>query len=225
MPLPAPVLPGRGRTPMRSRLFALCLLWLLPLAALAQAMPAGMGIEYIPIADGKRWNEEPGTIEVAEVFAYGCSHCDDFHPLLTAWKRRAGEDVRLRYVPAVWYTDDVYGRGYFAIEALGRVTELHPRLFDAVHREGSLPARGASLQEMATFLVAQGLDPAQVRTALTSADTTAKMNAAKAFAMQAGVRGTPTLIINGKYRVQGSSLEQSLRIADALIAVEHAAAR
>lgn len=225
MPPPGPALAARGRAPLRSHLLALCLLWLLPLAALAQSMPPGMGIEYIPIADSKPWREEAGTIEVAEVFAYGCVHCDDFHPMLTAWKRRAGDDLRLRYVPAVWSTDDAYGRAYFAIEALGRVAELHPRMFDAVHREGSLPARGATLQEIATFLVAQGLDPAKVRTALTSADTTAKMNAAKEFAVQARVRGTPTLIINGRYRVQGSSLEDSLRIADALIAVERAAAR
>ncbi|MGJ4802973.1 thiol:disulfide interchange protein DsbA/DsbL [Luteimonas sp. SDU82] len=210
---------------MRARLFALCLLWLLPLAALAQGLPPGMGVHYIPIADGERWRAEPGTIEVVEVFAYTCGHCDQFHPMLTAWKRGAGDDVRLHYVPAVWSPGDAYARGYFALEALGRVAEFHSRLFDAVHREGSLPARGATLQEVATFLAAQGLDAAQVRAALGSAATDEKMNAAKDFAVRAGVRGTPTLIINGKYLVQGPSLQDTLRIADALIAAERAAAR
>jgi len=38
--------------------------------------------------------------------------------------------------------------------------------------------------------------------------------------MRSQVGGTPTLVINGKYRVLGRSYEDMLRIADALIARE-----
>jgi len=211
--------------PLRSRLLALCLLWLLPLAALAQAPPDGMGVYWIPIQDGQRWSDEPGTIEVVEVFAYSCGHCDQFHPLLSAWQRTAGKDVRLHYVPAIWSPQDAYARGYFALEALDRVNELHPRLFDAIHRAGTLPARGASQQEMVAFLAGEGLDPDRVRAAMASPATDAKMNAAREFMLRGGIRATPTLIINGKYRVQGPTLQDTLRIADALIAMERAVPR
>ena len=40
-----------------------------------------------------------------------------------------------------------------------------------------------------------------------------------------GLEGTPTLIVDGKYRVQASTHEEALRIADQLIAMERAAAR
>ena len=218
---PAPV---RDR-PMRARLLALCLLWLLPLAAFAQAPPEGMGVYWIPIQDGQRWREEPDTVEVVEVFAYSCGHCDQFQPLLAAWKRKAGKDVRLHYVPAIWSPQDAYARAHFALEDLGRVAELHPRLFDAIHREGSLPARDASLQEMLSFLAGEGLDAGLVRTAMTSPATDAKMNAARDFMVRGGIRATPTLIINGKYRVQGPTLQDTLRIADALVAMERAVPR
>jgi len=218
---PAPV---RSR-PMRAGLLALCLLWLLPLAAFAQAPPEGMCVYWIPIQDGQRWQEEPGTIEVVEVFAYSCGHCDQFQSQLTAWKRTAGKDVRLHYLPAIWSPQDAYARGYFALEALGRVAELHPRLFDAIHREGSLPARNASSQEIASFLAAEGLEPAAVRVAMGSPATDAKMNAAREFIVRGGIRATPTLIINGKYRVQGPTLQDTLRIADALVAMERAVPR
>jgi len=209
---------------MRSRLLALCLLALLPLCAAAQQAPAE-GTDYVRIDDGQRWKPEPGTIEVVEIFSYACGHCDQFRPMLDAWKRKAGGDVRVHYLPAAYSPDDAYARGYFAIEALGRVAQLHPLLFDAIHREYSLPPRGASGGEMAAFLAAQGLDAAKVRAAMASPATDEKMNAAREFAVRSGLQGTPTLIINGKYRVLGRTLGDSLRIADGLIAMERAVSR
>jgi thiol:disulfide interchange protein DsbA len=41
--------------------------------------------------------------------------------------------------------------------------------------------------------------------------------------MRSGVSQTPTLIVNGKYRVIGTSFEDMLRITDALVAQERAA--
>ena len=52
-----------------------------------------------------------------------------------------------------------------------------------------------------------------------------KLKAARSFAVNAGVRGTPNLVVNGKYLVRGSSFEDVLRITDALVARERAARR
>lgn len=196
---------------------------LLPVAAAAQAPVAGS--DYVVIEGGQRWTPAPGTVEVVEVFAYACGHCDRFQPMLAAWARTAGDDVRVHYLPAAYDPGNAYARAYFALEALGRVAELHPRLFDAIHREGSLPARGASVAEVATFLAGEGLDRSAVTAAMSAPATDEKMNAAREFAMRSGLQGTPTLIINGKYRVQGRSLGDSLRIAEGLIAMERAVPR
>lgn len=208
---------------MGVRFAALALLLLLPLLAVAQGAPVE-GSDYVRIADGQRWQDEPGTIEVAEVFAYPCGHCDRFAPLLADWARGIGKDVRVRHIPAAYNPDDAYARGYFALQALGE-TRLHRRLFDAIHREGSLPARGATVGEVAAFLAAEGLDAGRVRGAMASASTDASMNAAREFAVRSGIQGTPTLIINGRYRVQARSLHDALRIAGALVAMERAPAR
>ena len=92
--------------------------------------------------------------------------------------------MRVRYVPAAYQPTDAYARAWFALEALGE-TRLHQRLFDAVHREGSLPGRGATIAEVGSFLVGEGLDAARVRAAMGSPATDAKMNAAREFARQA----------------------------------------
>lgn len=208
---------------MGARLLALGLLFLLPLLGAAHGVPAE-GSDYVPIEGGQPWQAEPGTIEVVEVFAYPCGHCDRFAPMLADWARKAGPDVRVRYVPAAYQPTDAYARAWFALEALGE-TRLHQRLFDAIHREGSLPGRGATIAEVSSFLVGEGLDAARVRAAMGSPATDAKMNAAREFAIRSGIQGTPTLIINGRYRIQARSLQDALHIADGLVAMERAAAR
>lgn len=208
---------------MIARLFALGLLLLLPLLAGAQSAPLE-GHDYVRIDAGQPWRAEPGTVEVAEVFAYPCGHCDRFAPMLAEWARRAGPDVRVRHVPAAYTSQDAYARGYFALETLGE-NRLHQRLFDAIHREGSLPGRGATVAEVSAFLAGEGLDAAGVRAAMTSPATDTKMNAAREFAVRSGIQGTPTLIINGRYRVQARSLHDALRIAEAVVAMERAVAR
>ena len=209
---------------MPCRLVLLCLLALLPLLPAAAQAPVE-GVDYVRIDQGQRWRPEPGTVEVVEIFAYTCGHCDLFRPLLDDWKRRAAADVRVHYVPAAYDPRNAYARAYFALEALGRVAELHPRLFDAIHRQGSLPARGASTGEMVAFLAGEGLDPARVAAAMEAATTDERMNAAHAFAVRSGIQGTPTLIINGRYRVLGRTLRDSLRIAEGLVAMERAMER
>ena len=53
--------------------------------------------------------------------------------------------------------------------------------------------------------------------------TSGKINKAKQFFIASGVNGTPTIVVNGKYRVEGKTYEDNLRIADHLIAMERAA--
>ena len=131
---------------LASHLFALCLSALLPLAAAAQTAPVE-GVDYERIDGGRPWQAEPGTIEVVEVFAYTCGHCDQFQPLLAAWKRKAGKDVRLRPLPAAYDPGDALARGFFAAEAMGRLGQVHQALFDAIHPEHVAPAMEALLAQ------------------------------------------------------------------------------
>ena len=69
-----------------------------PLAASASA-PADdapvPGVDYVEIEGGAPYRATPGTIEVAEVFAYWCGHCANFAPRLEAWKAKLPADVRV----------------------------------------------------------------------------------------------------------------------------------
>lgn len=209
-------------TRLTALLFALFLL--LPGVATAQhhGNDHGPGDGYEVIADGMRLAPPDGKIEVVEVFAYTCGHCNNFQPLVDEWLRRLPADVRFAYLPAAFDPNDAYARSYFAAEALGLLKRTHHETFAAIHRTQALPPRGATHVEMATFAAGLGADRERFLAAMTSPETDRRMAHAREFAVRNGVFGTPTLVINGRYRVQGRTFAETLRIADELIARERA---
>jgi thiol:disulfide interchange protein DsbA len=201
-------------------------LLLLPLAACAQAPSTGKpveGLDYEVLPAGQRWKPAaPGRIEVAEVFAYTCSHCADFQPAVDTWKKTKPADVDFVYVPAAFDPESPFARAYFAAETAGILAKVHQPLFDAVHERGSLP-HNATIDELGTWFTRQGHNGARLTTLMRAADMEPRLKRAHAFAVANRVNGTPTLIVNGKYLVRGRRAEDRLRIVDALVAMERAA--
>lgn len=197
-----------------SALFAL----LLPLSALAipPATAPTEGQDYVLIEGGQPYQPLAGKIEVAEVFAYWCHHCADFQPLVDGWKYKLPADVRFTYVPAVFSAGDPYARAYFAAEDAGALARTHVAMFRAIHDDKAL-AMNATADEIAWFYGQHGLDAAKIKIAMTSAATEAKLQRAHDFTLRSGVEGTPTLIVNGRYRVLGRTRDDTLRIAGQLI--------
>ena len=99
----------------------------------------------------------PDKIEVAEYFSYGCPHCFEFEPLISAWHRNLPEDVEFIRTPAIWNEDyQVYAQTYYTIQALKVVDVVHTPIFNAIH---NLRARLNSPQQMAGFLKDFGVAP------------------------------------------------------------------
>lgn len=198
------------------QLIARLFLALLLLPALAWAAPAVEGRDYVLIEGGAPWQPLQGKIEVVEVFDYRCDHCARFVAPLDAWQRKQSKDVRVSYVPLPRGNQDAFSRGFFATQAAGALDKVHAPLFAAVHQQGSLPAN-ASIDELSTWYGEQGLDTAKLRSAMDAPELAERLTAARQFATRSGVEGTPTLIINGRYRILGTSFETILQNADAVI--------
>lgn len=181
----------------------------------------GPGIQ--PIAGGQPLQPRDGKVEVVEVFAYTCGHCANFEPALHQWVRKAPAHVRFVYLPAVYDLNNAYARAYFAAESLGVLAQFHGAAYDAIHRHGTLPGRNASTGEIAAFAASLGIDAQRFADAMASAATDARMRAAYEFAVRSGIEGTPTLVVDGAYRVQGSSNAHTLELVDALITRLHGA--
>jgi thiol:disulfide interchange protein DsbA len=213
---------------MRKILVLLSSLLLLCVGApAASADPAAPveGSDYVVIDDGQPYAPLNGKIEVVEVFGYWCPHCAEFQPELSAWVRQLPAGVRFTYVPAVFTAGDSFARGFFAAEHFGALTRTHDAMFPAIHAQGLLPLN-ASVPELASYYGQQGLDAAKVQAYMLSPSVDAKLERARQFALRSGVEGTPTLVVNGRYRITARSHADGLRTASQLIAqlrTQHAA--
>ena len=202
------------------RFFALCLAAAVFAGHAAASTPPPAPVEgrdYVLIADGKPFADAKGKIEVAEVFGYWCHFCNDFQPLVDAWKRRLPADVNFVYVPAAFNPDDAYARGFFAAQQLGLLPRTHNALFRAIHATRDMPMN-ASATEVASFYAGYGVSAERFAAAMAAPAVDAQMQRARTFAERAQVPGTPSLIVAGRYRVTARTLDAQLRIADALIA-------
>ncbi len=175
------------------------------------------GTDYELIENGKPLDPLSGQIEVVEVFGYWCHVCADFQPLVDAWKRKLPQDVRFTYAPLEAVPGDQFARGYYAAQSTGVLLRTHNAVFDAVHAQRTLP-KNPTAAELTDFYITRGANAKTFAAVLDSDATTASVKRAHAFATRSNVPGTPTLIVNGKYRVLGRSLQDMLRITDALIA-------
>jgi len=192
----------------------------------AGSPPPVEGVDYVAIANGQPFDPANGQVEVVEVFGYVCPACNMFQPVVRAWKAQLPANVRFTYVPAQFGgTWDRYARAYYASDAMGLVPRTHDLLYNAIHLDQTLKGeRGEdSVQDIAAFYARFGVDPQQFASTMSSFAIDGKLRKAKQFTTRVGIEGTPTIIIDGKYRVLGKTREDELRIADQLIAQELAA--
>lgn len=205
------------------------LVWLLGSlnAALAQeAIPSAdfkAGEHYIELTTPAP-TQDPDKIEVAELFWYGCGHCFQFEPVLQEWKKTLPEDVSFREVPAlfggVWNT---HAQLFYTVQSLGKLEETHKAIFNAIHVE---KLRLANEAEMIEFLEPYGISEEQFEKAWSSFGVRSKMSEAGRLAKAYRATGVPTLIVNGKYRIEGGMVggfDGMLEVADYLIAQERQA--
>ena len=179
------------------------------------------GRDYEVIANGQPWMPLNGKVEVVEVFGYVCPACARIEPIFSGWEERLPADVRVSYVPAPFGPQwTPYAKAFYVAESLGLVDETHTPMFHAIHLENTLPGEGETPDEdaIAQWYGKHGADAKQFRAAMDSFSTTAKVNRGRQFMVRSGVSGTPTIVVNGKYRVTGGRTYQDvMQITDRLI--------
>lgn len=204
---------------MRGALALLAFAWVAGIAH-AQEIRARENIEYLqiapqPIVTGER-------IEVIDFFWYGCPACNAFQPELEAWIKRKPPDVALRRIPAIfWDTWAPHARIYYTLKRLGEIGRLHLKVYDGYHIE-ALPLSRPSV--MAEWAVRNGIDRKRWLDAYNASEVEAQVERARALTTAYSIRGTPSLVVDGRYlatwdlargdpRVMVAVLEDLVRLA------------
>ena len=190
------------------------LLWALTGAAPAESNWKE-GEQYFLVQPAQPTAVAAGKVEVVEVFSYACPACNLFYPVIDKLKVSLPSNVQWRFLPASWHVEEdwkVFQRAYLAAESLGIAARTHDQIFDAVWKTGELATMDAASGRMKNPLpsladVAQyyervaKLKPGVFLEAAHSFSVDARMREADAQIRAYEVDSTPSLIVNGKYRL------------------------
>ena len=178
------------------------------------------GVHYDRVVPEQHTNVPAGKIEVLEVFSYGCPACNGFQPVLEQLKQSLPPNAQMAYLPASFNPGEdwpMFQRSYFAAKALGIAERTHQAMYDAIWKTGELaisdPATRKlknpmpSLEDAARFYAsAAGVKPEAFLATANSFSVNLKMQVADQQITAMKVDSTPSLIVNGKYRLRMESL-------------------
>lgn len=190
----------------------------LPTLAQAQARAFQSGSDYLTLDKPAPTEAPAGKIEVVEFFWYNCSHCNGFEPMFDAWAKKQPKDVSVRRVPIAFRPDfEPQQRLYYVLESLGKIDELHKKVFMAIHVDKQ-PLNTAD--QITAWADKQGIPKAKFTELYNSFSVSTKARKATQLQDAYALDGVPALGINGRYFTSGTqakTLERSLQVADSLI--------
>jgi thiol:disulfide interchange protein DsbA len=177
------------------------------------------GVNYFLIEPARPTSMPPGKVEVTEVFSYGCPACNAFLPTMRQLKQSLPANAVLDYVPAAFQTAEdwpMFQQAYITAQALGVADKAHEAMFDAIWKTGELaiidPATQAlkphqpSIEDAAKFYARQtGVPVATFLNMAKSMSVDMKIKGDNDLMIQYRIDRTPTLIVNGKYRLHTES--------------------
>ena len=190
----------------------------LPTLAQAQAKAFQSGSDYLTLDKPAPVEAPAGQIEVVEFFWYNCPHCNAFEPMFDAWAKKLPKDVTVRRAPVAFRADfEPQQRLYFVLESMGKVDELHKKVFNAIHVEKQ---QLATADQITAWVEKQGIPKAKFVELFNSFSVSTKARKATQLQDAYAVDGVPALGINGRYFTSGTqakTLERALQVTDYLI--------
>ena len=198
----------------------------LPAFAQAQSRAFQSGTDYLTLDKPAPTEAPAGQVEVVEFFWYNCPHCNGFEPMFDAWAKKQPKDVSVRRVPIAFRPDfEPQQRLYYVLEGLGKLDELHRKVFMAIHVEKQ-PLNTAD--QITAWVDKQGIPKAKFLEMYNSFSVSTKARKATQLQDAYALDGVPALGINGRYFTSGTqakTLERSLQVADYLIVQSRTAAK
>ena len=192
--------------------------------AMAQAEPYQEGVHYFKI------NQVPAdtgsdTVEVTELFSYACSHCNTMEPYVQSWVQSKPDNVAFNRIAVAFGRKawEMMARAYITAEMLGIEEESHVAMMDAIWKDGK---QFRSLDDMADFYSSFGVERSAFLANYQSFAADSALRKSQRDVQLFGITGTPSLVVNSKYRIQSSKdvkdYNAMLDVVDYLVVKESA---
>jgi thiol:disulfide interchange protein DsbA len=191
----------------------------LPNLVWAQNKKPDDGTDYLTLDKRVPVETPAGKIEVIEFFWYSCPHCNAFEPKLVNWIKKLPPDVVMRRVPVAFRDDFVpQQRLYYTLEAMGKLDELHGKVFNTIHIDHNVIDKEGPILVWAEK---QGLDKAKFQEQYNSFSVSTKARRGTQLQDAYKVQGVPAIGVAGRYYTDGTlagTMDRALQVTDYLIA-------
>ncbi len=155
-----------------------------------------LGVDYVNLATPQPTQVVGKKVEVIEFFMYHCPHCNVLEPFLADWVKKNGDKVTFKRVHMPFRgANDPEAHLYLTLEALGKLDEMHPKAFKAMHVDRiNLGNEQTSLD----WAVKNGIDKTKFLDAWNSFGVMTKLKRLPSVLAAYKVDSVPTLIIDGR---------------------------
>ena len=162
----------------------------------------------------------PGVVEVTEVFSYACIYCNRAIPIMDKLKANLPANARLTYLPAAFNAAEswpMFQRVYYTAAALGQIPKMHDAIYSAIWTSKELAVVEAdgrrlkspqpTLEDAARFFEKKtGIKAEQFLATAKSFSVDANCRRADQLVKGYRIEGTPTLVVNGRYRIGATAM-------------------
>lgn len=190
--------------------------------AMAQLEPYQEGVHYFNIGQVPA-DTGTDTVEVTEIFSYGCSHCNTFESYLKSWIQSKPDNVVFNRIGVAFGRKawEMMARAYITAEMMGIEDESHFAMMDAIWKEKK---QFRNLDDLADFYSGFGVDRSAFIANFQSFAADSQLRKSQRDVQLFGITGTPSVVVNRKYRVTSSknvnSFNAMLDVVDFLVSKE-----
>ena len=197
----------------------------LPQTVLAQGAVPKAGKDYVKLAKPVASDAPEGKVEVIEFFWYSCGHCNEFEPVFASWlKSGAPKNLAARRVPVAFNASFApQQKLYYALEGMGKVEELHARVFRAIHVERQNLSKEDAI--FAWMGKQPSIDMAKFKEMYNSFTVSNQVRRASQLQEAYGVEGVPSMGVAGRYYTDGTlagSMPSVLNVVNYLVSITKA---
>jgi thiol:disulfide interchange protein DsbA len=197
---------------MRSLRFALLAASLAVGTAFASPADPKSGVEYITLAQPQAVQAAGKKVEVIEFFMYHCPHCNALEPQFEQWVKKQGDNIVLRrvHIPSQGASDPE-AHLYLTLEALGKVEQMHAKVFKAMHVDRVRLTKDDTIID---WVSKNGIDRATFLNAWNSFGVMTKLRQLNKVVESYKVDGAPTIVIDGKYQTSPALVYNSVKTSN-----------
>ncbi|WP_335925118.1 thiol:disulfide interchange protein DsbA/DsbL [Shewanella algae] len=178
----------------------------LPLILLALGSFSASAADF---QEGRDYVKVPGIPEaksgiVREFFSYNCPHCYHKDPLMqqTAALLKGKLDFERTPVGAGRPSWILSQEAYYLAQKFRITDQVHGNIFNRIHEKHQAFDRPQQLKD---FFLAQGVNEQELNQTLGSADSKLALANYDTQTQLSGIRGVPSLLVNGKYLITSQS--------------------